>query len=106
MFNLKKYPWCLLLPLHLVSCSNKQKIFYADKTFCINNSESAISKAEKEWLGVYGKAIYSKKPFIAELKSDTIWIVKGSLPQWKDGGVPYAEINARTCVFIKVSHSK
>lgn len=72
---------------------------------CISSNEKAIEVAEREWLRAYGQSIYDKKPFVAKLKDNNIWIVEGTLHTQK-GGVPYAEINAKTCEIIKISHGK
>lgn len=72
---------------------------------CINKKD-AIKVAEKEWRRVYGNSIDNKKPFIAELKVDSIWVIQGTLPDDFDGGVPYAEINAKTCEIIEITHGK
>jgi len=80
------------------------------KTNCVSNSEDAVYIAEKEWLKTYGSAIYSKKPFFAELINDSIWIVKGTIKQdslfSKRGGVPYIEISKKDCKIVKVTHGK
>jgi hypothetical protein len=52
------------------------------------------------------KKIYSKKPFKAKLVNDTIWVVCGTLPKGRKGGVPYIEINKRDCKIFKVKHGK
>ncbi|WP_370899428.1 NTF2 fold immunity protein [Chryseobacterium gossypii] len=30
---------------------------------------------------IYGKKIYNRKPFVARMKNDSIWIVEGTLPE-------------------------
>lgn len=86
----------------LLGCNHNNKNL---KNYACDKN-TAITTAETEWLKLYGKKIYNRKPFIAELKNDSIWIVKGTLPDGYDGGVPYAEINSRTCEVLKVSHGK
>lgn len=76
-----------------------------DYSLCVENKEKAIEIAEKEWLKVYGNTIFKKKPFVANLKNDSIWIVNGTLHTQK-GGVPHAEINAKNCEILKISHGK
>ena len=46
------------------------------------------------------------EPFVASLKKDTIRVVKGTLEKGMRGGVPYAEINAKNCQIIMVTHGK
>lgn len=40
---------------------------------------TAVKVAEAIWLPLFGDAIYDKKPFRAELKNDSVWIVQGTL---------------------------
>lgn len=77
---------------------------------CIENPTKAIEIAEKEWLKVYGNGIYDKKPFVASLRKDSVWVVQGTFKQdsllSRRGGVPYAEIDSKTCKILKISHGK
>lgn len=101
---MKTYKFTILLILiSISSCKNKIEL---DKKYCSNNENSATKIAEKEWLKIYGKEIYKQTPFIVKLKNDTIWVVEGTLPENSDGGVPYAEINAKTCEILKIIHGK
>jgi hypothetical protein len=70
----------------------------------VPNQETAIKIAEAIWLPIYGKEIYSKKPFKVTLQNDSIWIVEGTLNRGK-GGVPYIEIQKKDCKILKVIHS-
>ncbi|WP_185290857.1 NTF2 fold immunity protein [Chryseobacterium lactis] len=76
----------------------------------INNTtdkEIALTLAEKKWKEVYGKSTINKqKPFVAEKKNDTIWIVHGTFPKPTIGGVAYAEINVKTKKVIKYTHGE
>lgn len=85
----------------LLSCNQNK-----DLPTCNCDKNSAVAQAEKEWLKLYGKKIYKRKPFVAQLKNDSVWIVKGTLPKGYDGGVPYAEVDSRTCKILKASHGK
>ena len=71
----------------------------------VPDTETAIKIAEAIWLPLYGNEIYKDKPFLAELKNDSIWIVKGSMSSDK-GGVPYIEISKKDCRIITVYHEK
>ena len=67
---------------------------------------TAIKIAEAVWLPIYGEKIYEKKPFVAGLSDNGIWIIKGTLPPSKLGGVPYAEIKKLDGKIMKVYHTK
>ena len=85
-----------LLIILVNSCSKKKDC----------SKVKAISIAEEEWVKQFGDEIKDLKPFTAKMKNDSIWVIEGSLPEGFDGGVPYAEINANSCVIISISHSK
>lgn len=93
----------LMITLLLLSCSHYE---IKRKDLCLKNGADAIKIVEQEWLKIYGKTIYDKKPFKAKLINDTIWVVNGTLSYGELGGVPYAEINAKDCQIIKVTHGK
>lgn len=95
-----------LFALQINGCSSNQEVIKANNTYCLNTSTKAIEQAEKRWLEIYGTSINSKKPFTAKLINDTIWIIEGTLSKRESGGVPYAEINAKNCEFIKITHGK
>ena len=69
------------------------------------NETTAIKIAEAVWLPIYGKDIYSKKPFVAKLKGK-VWVVVGSLPSHMVGGVPLIEISKKTGEILRISHGK
>jgi len=79
---------------------------YVPKDGFVPNKETAIKIAEAIWLPIYGNEIYTCKPFVAELKNDSIWVVKGTLETGKYGGVPYIEIQKADCKVLKVIHGK
>jgi hypothetical protein len=95
-----------ILLLQIASCNSRQEVIKISSSYCLNTSDKAIEQAEKKWVEIYGKSIYEKKPFKAKIKNDTIWVIQGSLSKWQNGGVPYAEINAKNCEFIKITHGK
>ena len=73
---------------------------------CVPDNETAIRIAEAIWLPIYGDEIYNRKPFNAELISDSVWAVAGSLPTNMLGGVPYIEIQKRDGKILGVGHGK
>lgn len=96
----------IILLLQIGSCNSRPEVIKANSNYCLNTSDKAIKQAERKWFEIYGNSIYDKRPFTAELKNDTIWIIQGSLSKWQNGGVPYSEINAKNCEFIKITHGK
>lgn len=95
------YFFTCLLSIFFVSCEQKK----FDKSYCLQDDIAAIKLAEVEWFSAYGKSIYQNQPFMAEIKNDSIWIVKGTL-HFDTGGVPLIEINARNCEVLKMMHGK
>lgn len=80
-----------------------------ENTDCENyvpNEITAIKIAEAIWLPIYGKSIYRKKPFVAELVDNSTWVVKGTLLKGKVGGVPYIEIQKCDGKILTVTHGK
>lgn len=86
----------------------------------VPDAGAAIKIAEAAWLPVYGKQIYDDQPFEATLERDSIWHVRGTLPDSKfevnpegdttltiyRGGVPEAWIMARTGEVLSITHGK
>jgi len=73
----------------------------------MSDKEIALTTAEKKWKEVYGKsAIDKQKPFVAEKKNDSIWIVHGTFPKPTIGGVAYAEINVKKRKVTTYTHGE
>jgi hypothetical protein len=72
----------------------------------VPDAVTATKIAEVIWLPIYGKKIYSKKPFVATLKNDSIWVVEGTKLNFGKGGVPYIEIQKNDCKILFVTHGK
>ena len=70
----------------------------------VPNKQTAIKIAEAVWLPIYGKEIFTEKPFIAEL-TNGVWIVKGTVHATK-GGAAYIEIRKNNCEILKIFHEK
>jgi len=78
---------------------------YLPKDGFVPNAETAVKIAEAVWLPIYGEGIYDFKPFKAELKNDSLWIVDGTMPEkFMLGGTPYAEIKKSDASIICVTH--
>jgi len=74
--------------------------------FLVKDEKTAIKVAKAIWKPLYGKVINKSRPFVASLENDSIWVVKGTLPKGRKGGVPYIEINAYNCQIYDVHHGK
>lgn len=79
---------------------------YTPKDGYVPTEETAIQIAEIIWLSRYGKDIYETKPFIATLIDNKFWVVIGSLPENRVGGVPYIEIRKKDAKILKSMHTK
>ena len=69
------------------------------------DARTAIKIAEAVWLPIYGKAIYEKSPFAAKLQGE-VWLVEGTSPDDKVGGVLVAAISKESGQIIRISHGK
>ncbi len=72
----------------------------------VPNKATAIKIAEAIWLPLYGANIYTERPFRAQLKDSSVWIVQGTLAKGLKGGTAYIEIQKRDCRILKVTHYK
>lgn len=92
----------------LVSLSGCEKRMSEKKERNTTDKNIAILLAEKKWNEVYGISVINKqKPFIAEKKNDSIWIVHGSFPKPATiGGVAYAEVNVKNKKVVKYTHGE
>jgi len=71
----------------------------------VPNEETAIKIAEAIWLSVFKEEdVVDYKPYKAELKDDTIWVVRGTRPFLLPGTLPYIEIQKRDCKILIVWH--
>jgi hypothetical protein len=80
--------------------------FYMPDDGFVPDDVTAIKIAEAIWLPIYGQKIYTKMPFIATLKNDSIWVVEGTKLNFGKGGVPYIEIQKNDCRILFVTHGK
>ena len=53
----------------------------AQRRGMVPDKETAIKIAESVWYPIFGSEIYTELPFVAELEGDTVWTVRGSLPE-------------------------
>lgn len=71
----------------------------------VPNANTAIKIAEAIWLPIYGENIYNKKPFVAKLNKNDVWVVVGTVHSLK-GGAPYIEIQKHDGKILRVYHEK
>jgi hypothetical protein len=71
----------------------------------VPNDTTAIKIAEAVWLPIYGKRIYSCKPFKAKLIDSITWEVSGTLHADK-GGCPHIELRKSDGKILSVYHGK
>ncbi|HXD92706.1 MAG TPA: YbbC/YhhH family protein [Bacteroidia bacterium] len=83
----------------------KYKQTIEDTSF-VPNAETAISIAKAIWKPIYGWEVNQSKPFIATLRDDGIWEVKGTYKKRGKGGVPYIRIQKSDGKIIQVWHTK
>lgn len=95
----------ILVTFSVVAMNLQKSKKAAIKRSYVPDKETAIKIAEAIWLPIYGEGIYNCKPFVAELRNDSIWVVQGTLTTGK-GGVPYIEIQKTDCKVLKVIHGK
>lgn len=81
--------------------------FHTDKIVQeVQNEKEAIETAEKIWIEIYGKDIISKKPFTVLFdKTNSVWLISGSLPPDTFGGVPHILISTNGEV-LAIWHDK
>ena len=74
----------------------------------VPDKETAIKIAESIWYPIYGSQIYTEQPFIAELEGDTVWIIRGSLPEGEGwvGGTAVIRLRKSDAAVLYVDHEK
>ena len=70
-------------------------------------AKNAVEKAEILWLGKYGESVKKDKPYkIYYDKISETWLIKGTLPFYMRGGVPYVIIQKSDGKVLAVWHDK
>lgn len=72
----------------------------------VPNEETAIRIAEAVLLPIHGERTYENRPFVAELKNDSIWNVEGSIPRKALFGYYYVEIQKKDGKILGVGMRK
>ena len=73
----------------------------------ISNAEQAKEKAINEWLDLFGDKINNEKPYQVFFDEENdVWLVKGSLPKWRKGGVAYILIRKSDGKILAIWHDQ
>lgn len=94
--------FCALI---LFSCGKQKEEVLATQDL-VPDKETAVKIAEIIWFPIFGNGVLKEKPYLAELKNDSVWLVRGQKKKFLIGGVAYIEINKKDCRILKVSHGK
>ena len=80
----------------------------AQRCGMVPDKETAIKIAESVWYPIYGSEIYTELPFVAELEGDTVWEVRGSLPEGEGwvGGTAVIRLRKSDGAVLDVWHEK
>ena len=71
----------------------------------VPDEETALNIAEAVLVSVYGEDVLSSKPFnVAFDESNQVWIIKGSLPEGTNGGVPEIVIKKHDGTILKIDN--
>ena len=78
----------------------------AQRRGMVPDKETAIKIAESVWYPIFGSEIYTELPFVAELEGDTVWEVRGSLPEGWVGGTAVIRLRKSDGAVLDVWHEK
>jgi hypothetical protein len=78
----------------------------AQRCGMVPDKETAIKIAESVWYPIWGSEIYTELPFVAELEGDTVWEVRGSLPEGWLGGTAVIRLRKSDAAVQNVWHEK
>jgi hypothetical protein len=90
----------------IIAQNNKYVIGSIPEKGFVPNKETAIKIAIAVWLPIYGKKIYNEAPYQVELIDNKIWLVQGTLPKGKLGGVAIIKIQKKDGKILMVAHEK
>jgi len=97
----------LIMYKHYLQANNIIQVMdFIPKNGFVPDEDTAVKIAEIIWIPIYGKKVLDNKPYKAELKGDTVWVVEGTLQKNMLGGVPYIEIRKSDCKILEVYHEK
>lgn len=73
----------------------------------ILTAEEAKEKAVNEWLNLFGDKVNNEKPYQVFFdEQNNVWLVKGSLPKGKKGGVAYILIQKSDGKILAIWHDQ
>jgi len=73
----------------------------------IDSAQLAREKAETVWIDIYGESVKDRKPYHVDFDDESqVWLVQGSLPKHRDGGVPHILIQRSDGKVLAVWHTK
>ena len=94
------------LTMAVVFAEELPKHSYKPKEGYVPDEKTAIKIAVAVWSPIYGEEkIQQEKPFHAVL-TNGVWVVEGSLPKGRRGGVAVAEISKDDGRVLLVSHGR
>jgi hypothetical protein len=97
----------LTVSVACVLAAETGKHTFKPKDGYVPDAKTAIKIAVAVWEPIYGeKHIAGEKPYRAQLATNGVWIVEGSLPARVKGGVAIAEIAKDDGRILRVSHGK
>ena len=77
------------------------------KTDTVETAKMAKVEAEKIWVEIYGEQVKNRKPYNVFYDNKSgVWLIKGSLRNGEDGGVPYILIRKLDGRVLAVWHDK
>jgi hypothetical protein len=95
-----------LLVLSLSASFGQAQHSVEPKEGFVPHSKTAIAIAEAVLAPIYGEErINTQRPFTAKLVRD-VWIVEGTLPEGKSGGVALVRISKSDGRIISVTHGR
>lgn len=104
--NMRPLIGSILLCFALLYQAAAADVLYIPKDGLVPNSKIAIQIADAILVGVFGEnTIKSERPLNAELR-DNVWIISGTMPKGRMGGVAYIYIAKRDAKVLRLYHEQ
>ena len=95
-----------LAAISMILAAGSRQHSYVPPEGFVPDEKTAIRIAVAVWSPIYGEEkIQTEKPFVGTLKNG-VWMVHGSLPKGRVGGVAIAEISKSDGRILRVSHGR